>query len=362
MYWLPGILILPYFFLMLKIYRDLLRIRPYSPKPDPSVFISVIIACRNEQERLPVILECIARQYYPKELFEVIIVDDNSIDNTYEAAVGNKCSPGLTVIKNRGKGKKQAIKTGIDTASGQLIITTDADCTMGPGWINTIASFFEEHRPDMIIAPVQIRVSGKFWSIFQELEYLGLQGVTAGTAVAGNPVMCNGGNLAFTREAYLRNSENLHPELVSGDDVFLLHSVKKEPASKILWLESPEAIVTTSASAAAGSFLRQRKRWLSKWRFYDDRYTNLTGIITFSAVLLQLTVLITLLADFTFIWLFGAIMILKSVPDFLIIRNTAARYSQKLASLWLLPAEIIYPVYVIAVFLSTLLPWQEGKD
>lgn len=362
MYWLPGILILPYFFLLLKIYRELLRIRPYSPKPDPSVFTSVIIACRNEQERLPILLDCIANQNYPKRLFEVIIVDDNSTDNTCEAASRNKSMPGLTVIKNRGRGKKEALKTGIDAASGRLIITTDADCTMGPGWISSIASFFEEHTPDMIICPVQISAAGKFCAVFQELEYLGLQGITAGTAVAGNPLMCNGGNLAFTRVAYLRNTGNLHPELDSGDDVFLLHSVKKEPGSKILWLESPEAIVTTAASASAGSFLKQRKRWLSKWRFYNDKNTNLTGLITFSAVLLQLTVMTALLSDLTFIWLAVAIILLKSVPDLLIIGNTGKRYRQKIAALWLLPAEIIYPVYVIVVFLATLIPWQEKKN
>jgi cellulose synthase/poly-beta-1,6-N-acetylglucosamine synthase-like glycosyltransferase len=361
MYWLAGILILPYFFLLLKIYRDLLRLMPYSSEQVPSIPVSVIIACRNEEERLPVLLDCIARQDYPKELYDVIIVDDNSGDNTYAIAAGYQGSPGLSVIKNRGKGKKEAIKTGIDGATGRLIITTDADCTMGKSWIKTIASFFDENLPDMIICPVQITADRKLSGIFQKLEYLGLQGITAGTAVAGNPIMCNGGNLAFTREAYVKNTESLRFELASGDDVFLLHSIKKEPGSKILWLESPDAIVSTSASPAPGSFLRQRKRWLSKWRSYDDRYTNITGFITFSAILLQLSVLIATLTNFKFILLFGAILLLKTVPDFLIIRNTGERYGQKIPSLWLLPAELIYPVYVLVVFLATLIPLPEGK-
>jgi cellulose synthase/poly-beta-1,6-N-acetylglucosamine synthase-like glycosyltransferase len=356
MYWLPVILILPYFFLLLRIYRDLVSIRPYRSKSVPSVFISVIIACRNEEASLPALLDSIAGQDYPKELFEVIIIDDNSDDKTCEAAIKNKDSLRLSVIKNSGAGKKEAIRTGIDAATGRLIITTDADCTMGTGWIKTIASFYYENKPDLIICPVQVKAGRNVSGIFQKMEYLGLQGITAGTATAGNAIMCNGGNLAFTREAYLRHTHNLHFELPTGDDVLLLHGIKKEHGSKILWLESSDAIVTTAASPSPGSFLRQRQRWISKWRFYDDRYTNLSGIITFSAVLLQLSVMIALLADLSFVWLLGAIIILKSVPDYLVIKNTAARYGMKIPMLWLLPAELIYPVYVFVVFLATLIP------
>jgi poly-beta-1,6-N-acetyl-D-glucosamine synthase len=362
MYWLPAILILPYFFLLLKIYRDLLTIRPFSSKSAPSVFITVIIACRNEELRLPALLNSIAGQNYPKELFEVIVIDDNSEDNTCEAATRNKDSLRLSVIKNRGSGKKEAISTGIEAASGSLIITTDADCTMGTGWIKTIASCYYENNPDMIICPVQLRAGRNVSGIFQKMEYLGLQGITAGTAMAGNAVMCNGGNLAFTRDAYLRHTDSLQFELPTGDDVFLLHAIKKERGSKIMWLESTDALVTTAASPSPASFLSQRGRWISKWRFYDDRYTSLTGVITFSAVFLQLSVMALLLADPSFVWLLGAIVVLKSVPDYLVIKNTATRYGMKISLPWLLPAELIYPFYVLVVFLASLVSRPEEKD
>ncbi len=119
---------------------------------------------------------------------------------------------------------------------------------MGKNWIRTIASFFEKNNPDMIICPVQLEGSQGFSGWFQELEFLSLQGVTAGSVMAGNGIMCNGANLAFTRNAYLKHMENLHFDLNTGDDVFLLHSLKKQPGSIIMWLESPDAIVTTSSS------------------------------------------------------------------------------------------------------------------
>jgi poly-beta-1,6-N-acetyl-D-glucosamine synthase len=362
MYWLTAILILPYLFLFLKIYRNLLKIKSFKASTIPSTHVSVIISCRNEQENLPVLLDCIVSQDYPQELFEVLIVDDNSTDKTFEAASENDGLVKILILKNKGKGKKHAIRTGIDAASGRLIITTDADCRMGKSWIKTIAAFYEKHRPDMIICPVQLNAGKGFFGRFQELEYLSLQGITAGTAMAGNGIMCNGANLAFTREAYLNNKDKLHFELATGDDIFLLHSLKKEPHSKIVWLESTEAAVTTASSSTISSFLRQRKRWISKWKAYSDRFTILTGIFTFSATLLQLSVLVSVVVNISFVEQFITILILKSVPDFLILQNTAARYGRKLLMLWFLPIQLIYPVYVMGVFLFSLIQIPRRED
>ena len=153
-------------------------------------------------------------------------------------------------MKNKGKGKKEAIRTGIIASRGRLIITTDADCTMGKSWIKTIAAFFEKNRSGYDYLPCSAcRTSADFSARFQELEYLSLQGITAGSAMAGNGIMCNGANLAFTREAYLNQMDNLHSELDTGDDVFMLHSLKKETESKIMWLESNDAVVSTAPSS-----------------------------------------------------------------------------------------------------------------
>jgi biofilm PGA synthesis N-glycosyltransferase PgaC len=362
MHWLPVILILPYFFLLLKIYRNLLQIVPFNASSAPSTYVSVIIACRNEQEKLPLILKSISGQDYPEELFEVIIVDDYSTDNTFETASGKIWSDRFTVLKNSGKGKKAAIRTGILASSGRLIITTDADCTMGKRWITTIAAFFEKTDSDMIICPVQLAEHRGFFARFQELEYLSLQGITAGSAIAGNGIMCNGANLAFTREVYLRQMDNLHPELATGDDVFMLHSLKKEFEARIMWLESNDAVVSTAPSSSVFSFLRQRKRWISKWNSYSDRFTIFTGIVTLAATMVQLAAFISVFFNIIFIWTFLPVLIIKSAVDFLILQNTTARYRKKNLLYWFIPAQLIYPFYVMAVILYSLIPEPDKAD
>jgi len=265
-------------------------------------------------------------------------------------------------VRNRGKGKKEAMLTGIMAARSRLIVTTDADCTMGNNWIKTIAVFFEKNNPDLIICPVQMDGQRGFFGKFQELEFLSLQGVTAGSVMACDGLMCNGANLAFTRDTYLNHIDQLHFNLATGDDVFMLHSLKKEVNSRIMWLESTDSIVSTISSSTVRSFLSQRKRWLSKWNTYNDPSTILAGIFTFGATLLQLAALVSVFFSMEFIWTFLTILILKSAPDFLILRNTTKRYGKIHLMRWFLPAQLLYPVYVIGVVLFSLIPVEARAD
>lgn len=357
MHWLSAILIIPYILILLKIYRSLLKIKPFSVTYYPVTFVSVIVACRNEEEHIPQLLKSISEQDYPANLFEIIIVDDNSTDRTAEATSCFGATGNILLISNKGTGKKQALKTGICKASGNLVITTDADCVMGKSWIKTIAAFYEKHKPDMIICPVQIESSPGFFGRFQELEFLSLQGITAGSAHAGTGTMCNSGNLAFTKEAYLNNAGNLNFEIASGDDIFFLHSLKKQMSSKILWLESTQAIVKTASSPTAGSYLRQRRRWISKSVAYTDRFSILLGIVTFVTILLQVSLLFAGLIYQPFLLVFLTIFIIKSAADFLILLNTTRRYNRPELMNWFLPVQAVYPFYVLlVVFYSLIAP------
>jgi cellulose synthase/poly-beta-1,6-N-acetylglucosamine synthase-like glycosyltransferase len=351
MIWLPIILILPYIILLFNYYNKLSGLKTYKKSAKPAVPVSVVVPCRNEEHNISSLLDSLSIQNYPTGLFEIIVVNDNSTDKTFEIATNHEGIQKIRVVNNESIGKKSAIRTGISISEGDLIITTDADCQMGENWIRVIASFYKEHNPDMIICPVKLETGSGFLRSFQELEFLSLQGVTAGSALTGKPIMCNGANLAFSKEMYLRHSNSIHDEISSGDDIFLLHSLKSEKNSKICWIESPEAIVTTKASATIGSFLQQRKRWISKGTSYTDTDTIVAGISTFSIVILQLVYLIGGLFNSTLLWALLVIFLIKSIPDFLIIRNTSERYGKRDIMRWFLPSQIIYPLYVMLVIL-----------
>jgi biofilm PGA synthesis N-glycosyltransferase PgaC len=354
MHWLPVILILPYFLLIMKIYRRLLKAGTFKSDSTPSVTVSVIVACRNEQENLPHLLDCLSLQDYPENLFEVVIVDDNSTDRTFKTASSFNGIKRMKLVSNMGRGKKEAIRTGVMSSTGELLITTDADCTMDRSWIRTVAAFYEEKRPGLIIGPVRMRGKGGFLTRFQELEFLGLQAVTSGTALEGNAIMCNGANLVFPGLIYHEHSRNLVPAVESGDDIFMLHSIKKDPASAVTWLESPEAIVTTCSSPGLASLMHQRRRWLSKWKYYEDRQTIITAWITFLTVLLMLSMIAALFFNPEFAGPLVAVVILKSVPDYLVLQNRAKMYGQKNLLRIFPAAQVIYPLYVTGVVVFSI--------
>lgn len=359
MYFLSLILIIPYLVLLLGFYRSLLKLRSFKVSREPATFVSVILPCRNEQANLPSVLRSISMQDYPAHLFELIIVNDNSTDRTSDILDELRYIAGITVVNNKGSGKKQALRTGIAVAKGTLIITTDADCDMGKQWIRTIAAFYEINRPRMIICPVQIEPANGFSGKFQQLEFLSLQGITAGSAVSEEATMCNGANLAFKREEYMSHADDLHYEINSGDDIFLLHALKRERRSGILWLESPEAMVTTKPAPTLATFFNQRSRWISKGKAFKDRFTIILGITTLVAVLLQISAFLFAIINPSFTGLFILILLFKSIPDYLIVHNTASRYGKRKLTRFFPAAELMYPFYVLSViFWSVVLPMK----
>ena len=359
MYWLVVIILAPYLLFLFRINVGFASIKRYRKKVDANDFISVIIPCKNEEVSLPILLDSLDKLDYDPEKFEVIVVNDNSYDNTTGADFSHICKYELKVIANAGSGKKHAIRSGVAEARGELIVTCDADSTVKPGWLSTIASFYQEYRPAMIIAPVLLSKENGFAPWFQELEFISLQAITAGTAMNRNPVMCNGANMAFSKTVYNKYSANLRDNLQSGDDVFLLHNIKKNRDMKIMWLESDAATVTTKPSSTFNSYITQRARWVSKAGSYNDIYTMGLALSTLIAVIMQVTLLFMSITDKIYFQPFIATLLLKSIPDFLLLQAATKRFGSTNLLRWFFPAQLIYPFYVLAIIIRSLISGKE---
>lgn len=321
---------------------------------DRNIKVSVIIPARNEERNLPFILTDLAAQDYPAELYEVIVVDDHSEDGTYETAVGFKDISNYKVLRNSGRGKKAAIKTGVEASSTEFIITTDADCRMGSEWIGAFAFSFDVERPAMLIVPVLLAKRRSLLNVFQQIEWLGLQGITAGTALAGQPVMCNGANLGFTKKTYLRHYGEIRNDIPSGDDIFLLHAVKASGTGRIVWLYDNRAMVTTDPPASVTGLLKQRVRWLSKAGAYRDLLIISLAVITLSAVLSLGFLMIATLVDTDYLLVFLTGFVLKNVADIFITVRMAHLLKQKPYWQWVAPLQFMYPFYVLGVIFFLL--------
>jgi len=328
------------------------------PDKQPSVFISVIIAARNEEKNIPDLLKSLYDQQYPKELYEIIIVDDHSTDATW-SLLKETIYPHLQVKTIRlqefvsedgaiASYKKKAIETGIRMAAGTLIVTTDADCRFTPQWLQTIAAFYETNNAKFIAAPVTFTTGSSLLSVFQSLDFLTLQGITAASVYKRFHSMCNGANLAYEKSAFheVKGFDNID-NIASGDDMLLMHKIFRLYPNQVYYLKSKQAIVTTEPATSWKQFFHQRIRWASKADRYDDK--RIFGVLLL-VYLLNVCFLAGAVAAFwKNIWLFFVLLLLlaKILIEFPFVNGVAIFFGrQRLMKYFpfLQPLHILYTI------------------
>jgi cellulose synthase/poly-beta-1,6-N-acetylglucosamine synthase-like glycosyltransferase len=238
-----------------------------------STKVSVIIPARNEEKNIGALLQSLQQQSYPKEFFEVIVIDDHSTDHT--SAIVKKF-PSVKLLRLNeteiNSYKKKAITTGIRSSSGELIITTDADCEVPPDWLKTILAYKKETGAVLIAAPVAFSVERNFLQLFQALDFMVLQGITGAVVSKKQFPMGNGANLAYDRKAFDEAGGFAGiDKIASGDDMLLMEKINRKHPGKIFYLKSKKAIVNTLPATTWKEFFNQRIRWASKVGFYHSK-------------------------------------------------------------------------------------------
>lgn len=311
-------LFIGYSILILYYWQSWRSIPDFTPSNQtPAIHISIIIPARNEEDNIAELLKALQEQTYPKELFEIIVVDDHSTDKTAEIVTQ---FPGLKLLQLKNdvinSYKKKAIEMGIAAASGELIVTTDADCVPQPAWLQTLASFKEETNAGFIVGPVVFDCNSRPVQVFQAMDFMVLQGITAASVHKKMHSMCNGANLAYERKLFydVNGFEGID-HIASGDDMLLMHKIAKKYPNRIHYLKSFDAIVGTQPMQTWPAFFNQRIRWASKATHYDDKRIFWVLLLVY---LFNLSFLVLLVAGFwnSWFWLFLLIAwVLKTVVE-----------------------------------------------
>ena len=322
--------------------------------------VSILIAARNEDNNIERLLKSLYNQTFTKDLFEVIIIDDHSKDNTLlivENFIKENNDINIKIFNAEKEGKKFAISQALHLAHNDLVIVTDADCVLKTTWIESIVNFYKEKKCKMILAPVLLSPAETFFEKIQVLEHLSLIGSTAGSANIGFPVMCNGANMAYEREAALE-VEKFRKDfnIPSGDDMFLMEQfIKNYGHQSVKFLLSKSAIVETKTCKTVSEFFRQRRRWVSKTKAYTSWKILATAFI----VLFFNLSIVSLFVSAFFIpalWsLYFLLTLLKFFIDFPLLKNITTFMNQSGLLKWSLPLEFVYPFYVVFTAISGML-------
>ncbi|MBN4070608.1 glycosyltransferase [Olleya sp. AH-315-F22] len=317
---------------------------------------SILIPFRNEAENLSELLQSLDNLDYPKILFEIILVDDASEDNSVEIINNFKIQNhtlNIEIITNkRGSNspKKDAITTAVKNAKYEWIITTDADCIVPIMWLKTLDSFIKTNNPKMIVAPVTYSINKTFFQNFQLLDFLSLQSATIAGFGIKNPFLCNGANFAYKKSLFnVLNGFEGNTNISSGDDLFLLEKALQTYPKDVMYLKSLKALVVTKPQATVTDLIQQRLRWAAKTTSYNNTFGKFVGLIVLlmNALIISVSLLvITSILRFEFLIL---IFTLKFFFDILLIHKSARFFNQTFLFKFYILSSFIYPFFSVYI-------------
>ena len=250
--------------------------RPNTGSAPLSTKVTILIAARNEAERIHLTINDIIAQDYPRHLTEVIIVDDHSTDTTADI-IRNYAAQGVKLLQLNedqplNSYKKKAISEAINLSAGELMVCTDADCRMGKSWLSSIVGYYETQQLVMISSPVTYFEETTLFERLQTLEFSYLIGIGAAFIGNGRASTCNGANFAYRKDVFYEvGGFKGIDDLASGDDELLLQKVAGVYPNRIGFFKNSDAIVYTHAKHTLQEFLQQRRRWASKSTRYKDK-------------------------------------------------------------------------------------------
>jgi cellulose synthase/poly-beta-1,6-N-acetylglucosamine synthase-like glycosyltransferase len=231
--------------------------------------VTILIAARNEEQRLPACLNSLLRSEYPSDKFEILIIDDRSTDRTRELAENfARQHPQVRVLTIRQRlenlsGKASALCQGLAHAGGEIILMTDADCRVPPSWVSQMAGYFTP-EVGLVGGFTFLSPRGKKSSLFakiQTLDWMYLLTVGAGAAGLGKPLSIIGNNFAFRRAAY---------EAVGGyqkigfsiiEDFALMRAIDEQTSWRVIFPLDPLTTILSEPAKNWREFYEQRQRW-----------------------------------------------------------------------------------------------------
>jgi cellulose synthase/poly-beta-1,6-N-acetylglucosamine synthase-like glycosyltransferase len=336
-----------YFVVLAAIYYGLRQLRIITGDSKP--FVSIVIAARHEALRISHCLNSLAKLHYPENRYEVIIVDDGSVDNTSEI-IEQFCTTRsqwqLIRIVEKSRvlhGKKNALMQGVDRAKGEIIFTTDADCIVPPDWLDKMVQYFQ---PDvsMVLGYSPLAESRGFLYHILAFDNLFSVIVSAAPVKLGHPFNSVGRNLAYRKKAYQQAGGFMAlKQFRSGDDIHLTQKFRRLKNGRIDFCAHPDTFVHTLPPATLSEIFHQQLRKNSKT--IKLGWPSLSFLFLIFIYYLLLLLLPVLFPQLVYGWL--ALVGIKLVLEYIILCRAAYIFDQKRLIRIIPVMQILYPFYLI---------------
>jgi len=330
--------------------------------------VSILIPVRNEENFIGQCIASILKCDYPKDKYEIIVIDDHSTDHTAEI-VKSIPSTNLRFIRLASglTGKKNAISTGIHSAMYDIILCTDGDSRVGSGWIASHSSLIVQGK-NIRTGYVLPEAGDRLIEHFQWLDFAAAMAITANGIVRQKYFLANGANLCYSRHMFdcvggFAGNETI----ASGDDIFLIKKMSKDDPHNTGFLADRAAIVTTKAESSWKALMHQRKRWAGKSLNSQDIGLKIVQVFIFTFVLVTFV-------SFLLMWIrweqfgisFFILFFSKLVVDYIFLRKLTIYFNRTDVMRSYFACFLIYYVHILMSGFHALFPtayqWKGRKS
>lgn len=333
--------------------------KSFSPEDAEGIpSVAVIVAARNEEKRIGDLLNHLIGQRYPEDRIEIVVANDNSSDSTGD--IVERFSEEDSRVRHilvddtpsHWSPKMWALSRAIQASRGEILLFTDADCTMEPLWISAMVASFKNSEVGMVAGPSPLEKGEGLWSRMLLWESIGQDALAAGGFTRGMPLTASGRNLAIRRSAFdsVNGYGGIH-SFFSGDDDLMMHKVA-HAGWKIEFCMNPAGEVTSAPPPGFGAFLRQRLRFASKGKTYYRLpfvrgYFKVILPLIFLANLAVLSGMAAFLVTLKSVWLFP--WFLKVLGDGILVTKYAWVMGRRFDIIIFILDELWHSLYVVVL-------------
>lgn len=311
---------------------------------------SVIIAAKNKEKDIISLLEPLKKLNYPQENYEIIIVDDGSIDDTFNLLIQNsKSFENIKILKAEGKkysGKKGALQIGIENSKFPFVLITDADCIVNENWLNSYSNKFSQGY-DLLFGVAPYVQTNLFLNKIICFENLRGHILTFFFAKIGLPYSAAARNLGFKKSSFEKVGGYKNTlDTLSGDDDLLIREFKKHKL-KISVVEEQGSEVFTHSKNKMKDFLFQRGRHTSSSNYYSF----------YNKIILFFWHSINILFLFSFFlvplnYLFFIPSVVKILCDIILVKLLQKKFYYKFNIFEIVVLQFIYELLLVVHFIN----------
>lgn len=272
-----------------------IKIGTYHSRNTPSTDegVSIIVCAHNELENLKRLIPLLEKQQHPD--YEIIVVDDRSHDDTYDYMLGIQSDKIKNVRVNQVhdhiNAKKYAITLGVKAAKNDILLFTDADCTPASElWLSQMTGAMTKETQFVIGASPYLNSKG-FLGQFIRYETLLTAQNYLSWAMAGNPYMAVGRNLAYRKSKFLEHKGfNKFQHVTGGDDDLLINQLANKKNTEVVI--GAESLTYSEPKNSWSAYYRQKLRHLSVSKYYRLKDKALLGLQSLSNLVFWLSLII----------------------------------------------------------------------